>query len=79
MFYIYGTERCGFCDQAKELLESFNITYTYQDVSTDQGLIDMFKMNGWKTVPQIFEEEKYIGGYSELVKYLKKYIMEDRQ
>lgn len=79
MFHIYGTERCGFCDKAKELLESFDILYSYQDVTTDQGLIDMFKMNGWKTVPQIFEEEKYIGGYSELVKYLKKYIMEDRQ
>ena len=73
MFYIYGTSSCGFCDRAKDLLESNNLEYTYQDVTMDQGLIDMFKMNGWKTVPQIFEGEKHIGGFDKL----KKYIMGD--
>jgi len=72
MFYIYGTSSCGFCDRAKDLLESNNLEYTYQDVTMDQGLIDLFKMNGWKTVPQIFEDEKHIGGFDKL----KKYIME---
>jgi len=75
VFYIYGTERCGFCTRAKELLESFNIPYTYQDVTTEQGLLDMFKMNGWKTVPQIFEDDKHIGGFDKL----RKYIMEANQ
>jgi len=75
VFYIYGTERCGFCTRAKELLESFNIPYTYQDVTMDQGLIDMFKMNGWKTVPQVFEDDVHIGGFDKL----KKYIIEDNQ
>jgi len=72
MFYIYGTSSCGFCDRAKDLLESNSLEYTYQDVTMDQGLIDMFKMNGWKTVPQIFEDEEHIGGFDRL----KRYIME---
>lgn len=71
MYYIYGTENCGFCTRAKEILDSKNEEYTYQDVTMDQGLMDMFKMNGWRTVPQVFYNDKHVGGYKELVKYLE--------
>lgn len=71
MYYIYGTSSCKYCDMAKELLDIRNEEYSYQDVSMDQALIDIFKVNGWKTVPQIFKDDKHIGGYTDLVEYLE--------
>ncbi len=71
MYYIYGTEGCKYCTYAREFLESNEEEYTYQDVTMDQGLMDIFKMNGFRTVPQIFKGNVHIGGFSELVEMVE--------
>jgi glutaredoxin 3 len=55
------------------LLESKGIEFTEYQVGKD---IDKDKLeekvgNTVRTVPQIFVDDKYIGGYQELVAYLK--------
>ena len=65
---VYSGPMCGYCDAAKRLLTRNNLSYTEIDVSLKDGLREEMikKSNGRRTVPQIFIEEKHIGGYEEL-------------
>lgn len=77
---IYSTPTCGYCKKAKQLLADNNISYVEYTVGKDctkeqvQALI--VESTGTpmilKTVPQIFIEKQYIGGFDHLVKHLKK-------
>lgn len=71
MVFVYGTPSCRYCDMAKELLKAKRIEYEYVDVTEDEDAEKMFKENGFRTVPQIFEGDKHIGGYTELGHYIK--------
>ena len=65
---IYLTQTCGFCHAAKRLLEERGISYDEIDISSDlesRGEM-MRKSNGMRTVPQIFLNNKHVGGFSEL-------------
>ena len=65
---IYGRRRCEFCDAAKRLLIRNDLKFSEIDVSTKDGLRDEMikKSNGRRTIPQIFFDDKHIGGYQEL-------------
>jgi glutaredoxin len=55
---------------AKELLEAHSQEYT--EIAIDKDNEAKTYVKGFaKTVPQIFHKEQLIGGYEELVKYLK--------
>lgn len=71
MIFVYGTPSCRYCDMAKELLKAKRIEYEYVDVTEDEGAGKMFKENSFRTVPQIFEGDKHIGGFTELDHYIK--------
>jgi glutaredoxin len=62
---------CAFCSKAKKLLFSKGYTFVERDILAD----DSFARMGFTTIPQIFVEEgkvkEHIGGYTELVEYLK--------
>ena len=69
---IYSTPICNFCKLAKNLLESKGIEFTEYQVGKD---IDKDKLeekvgNTVRTVPQIFVDDKYIGGYQELERWM---------
>lgn len=76
MYQIYSKPNCTYCEQAKKLLSSKNIAYeelildvgqekdpakTYIPVSKLKELVPTAK-----TVPQIFQDGKLIGGFNEL-------------
>ena len=65
---IYLTQTCGFCHAAKRLLKERSISYEEIDISSDlEGRDEMMrKSNGIRTVPQIFANNKHVGGFSEL-------------
>ena len=65
---IYTGLRCAHCDWAKELLKKKNINFIEYNIATDPvRREEMFKKsNGARTVPQIFIDEKHIGGNVEL-------------
>ena len=66
---IYTTSYCGYCDKAKNLLRSKNIDFTEIELKTQEDRINLVeKANGRKTVPQIFINDKLIGGYDDLNK-----------
>ena len=78
-YEVYGTPICGYCVQAKRLLEDRELNYRYFDLSNvDEAKQDkLMEIAGFqfRTVPQIFTvedgERKYIGGYTELNESLK--------
>ena len=65
---VYMGPRCNFCDAAKRLLKRNNIPYNEINIALDESKREemLKKSNGAKTIPQIFIDEKHIGGYVEL-------------
>jgi len=69
---IYGRSNCRFCDDAKALLDEKGIEYDYIDLVS--MLLDhrreILRDSGMSTVPIVKVDEIYIGGYTQLEKYL---------
>ena len=65
---MYTGPMCNFCDAAKRLFSRNNLKYEEIDISSKDGLRDEMikKANGKRTIPQIFFDEKHIGGYDEV-------------
>lgn len=65
---VYTSPSCPYCVRAKELLKRRNIPYEEKMISweDEEAWAEMIKRSGMKTVPQIFVDEKCIGGYTEL-------------
>ena len=65
---IYTGPMCNFCSAAKHLLNKKKVSYEEIDIGYDEQKKEemLKKSNGAKTIPQIFIEEKHIGGYVEL-------------
>ncbi len=64
---MYSTTWCGYCVRAKALLDRRGLEYEEivmdDDPAFRQKLLDM---TGRWTVPQIFIDDRAIGGYTEL-------------
>ncbi len=71
---IYSRPTCPFCIQAKNLLQAKNVSY--QDIDIEQNAEKREEMikkaNGKSSVPQIFVDDKLIGGCDDL------YALEDK-
>lgn len=65
---IYTTSYCPYCVKAKLLLKNKNIEFTEIMLDgDDDGRIKLVeKSGGRKTVPQIFINDKHIGGCDDL-------------
>lgn len=66
---IYSTKICPYCVRAKMLLEKREIDYIEYKIDEDHKKYEeMLELsNGRQSVPQIFIDEKHIGGYDDLV------------
>ena len=63
---VYGTRFCPYCVAAKKLLNKKGIRYEDILVSTGEMRREIEQRSGQRTVPQIFINEKSIGGFDEL-------------
>ena len=65
---MYTGPLCNFCEAAKRLLLRNNLEFKEIDISSKEGLMDEMikKANGKRTIPQIFFNDKHIGGYDEI-------------
>ena len=65
---MYSGPLCNFCDAAKRLLLRNNLEFKEIDISSKDGLRDEMikKANGRRTIPQIFFDDRHVGGYIEL-------------
>lgn len=65
---IYSKKNCPYCDWAKALLDNKKVSYLEIFVDQDaEKLSEMIqRSNGRRTVPQIFINDKGIGGFDDL-------------
>ena len=62
---------CGYCHAAKDLLQREGISYQEVDVYKEsEQAQQLLIQSGQRTVPQIFINEKPIGGFTELSQLL---------
>lgn len=67
---VYGKNNCPFCAAAKDELEMRGIHYEYislEEIGKTAAEVTGRKV---KTVPQIYIEGQYVGGYDELMEHL---------
>lgn len=72
MLEIYGRDDCYWCNESKKIALQYKIPVTYCNINVPEHRAKMFEMNpDAKTVPQIWKDGRYIGGYMELVKEIE--------
>jgi len=65
---LYTTDPCGFCRQAKALLESRGLEYDEVNLAKDpKGRADLVARTGQMTFPQLVIGERSLGGFRELL------------
>ena len=72
IYTIYTQSLCGYCVAAKQLMKECGIPYNEISLDNNQDAKNLMKEKGYKTVPQIFDGELNIGGYTELRTFLTK-------
>ncbi|HIK33263.1 MAG TPA: glutaredoxin 3 [Oscillatoriales cyanobacterium M59_W2019_021] len=65
---IYTWSRCPFCIRAKALLDSKGVEYTEYTIDGDEDARDTMseRANGRRSLPQIFINNRHIGGCDDL-------------
>ena len=66
MYRIYTQNNCGYCIAAKNLLDKKGEQYEEIHLEDNPDAKNKLKQDGLRTVPQIWLDEEYIGGYVEL-------------
>ncbi len=71
---VWSKDQCPFCVQAKNLLGSKGIEYEERNITqgtwTKEQLLEAVPTA--RTLPQIFLDDKLIGGFTELRTHLQK-------
>jgi glutaredoxin 3 len=65
---VYTMDYCPYCERAKALLKQRQIPFEEIRVAEedDAAWDALYQRSGMKTMPQIFADEKIIGGFSDL-------------
>ena len=76
MYTVYSKPSCGYCLQAKQLLEMEQLPFEYKQLGTHYSLDELMTLApNAKSFPQIFVVDEngnkdLVGGYAELVEHL---------
>ncbi len=72
MYTIYSKPSCGYCLQAKDLLTMDKLEFEYKQLGTHYDLDELMTLSpNAKSFPQVFKDGVLVGGFSDLVEYLK--------
>ena len=68
---IYTQDNCTYCNSAKREFETRGWNYTSHNIKHTDNYNNLKELlPDVKTVPQIWVDEKHIGGYDELLEWL---------
>ena len=69
---VWSKENCPFCDQAKGLLKMKGIEFEERNINKDWTRDQLLEaVPTARTLPQIFLDDNYIGGFTELRRHLQ--------
>jgi glutaredoxin 3 len=65
---VYSTSVCPYCVRAKQLLERKGVAYQEINLSNEapEVRIELMQRTHHRTVPQIFINDQFIGGFDQL-------------
>ncbi len=65
---IYSTTVCPYCVRAKQLLERKGVAYKEINLSNEapEVRMELMQRTNHRTVPQIFINDQFIGGFDQL-------------
>ena len=64
---VWSKYQCSFCEQAKQLLTQKGILYEERKIGDGWTREDLLEaVPTARTVPQIFLNDEYVGGFTEL-------------
>jgi len=70
---VWSKNQCPYCDQAKNLLKLKGIDYEERNINKDYTREQLLEaVPTARTVPQIFLDDKLIGGFTELKAHFEK-------
>ena len=71
-FLVFTKYRCSYCDRAKTLIEQKGYEHESINIEDDNNIDILLEKNKYaRTMPQIFINDKLIGGYTDLIKYFE--------
>lgn len=70
-FTLYTKATCKYCNMAKALLSKHGYASSEVDIEAVPGLRGIIKAAGYTTVPIIFVNGLYLGGYDDLLERLE--------
>ena len=73
---VYGKKNCPYCQMAKDELTLRGVPFDYIDLEELGKTAAEVTGRKVKTVPQIYIEGNYIGGYDELIAFMNKTILD---
>ena len=69
---LYSNNDCSYCRRAKQLLESRGLRYREVDLAMDDaGRDELVRRTGRMTIPQVLVDCRPIGGFRELVAFMR--------
>lgn len=64
---IYSKANCPYCDRVKDLFEVKGIAYEEIRADLDeQVLADLLARTQWRTFPQVFINDAFVGGFDDV-------------
>ena len=69
-YIIYGKPNCSYCVAAVEFLEHIDVTFDYINLDESPEDLQFIKDNGFTRVPQVFQGDDHIGGYTDLLAHV---------
>ncbi|MDO4289304.1 MAG: glutaredoxin 3 [Eubacterium sp.] len=64
---LYTWPHCPYCNNAKQLLKDKNVAFSDVDIYGNEEMRDaLTEKTGQRTVPYVFIDDEFIGGFSEL-------------
>jgi len=77
---VLTSSSCSYCYSAKNLLQQQGIAFEEIDLQLGgEEAQQLLKQSGQRTVPQIFINDKPIGGYTDLASLIRKNELELNQ
>jgi len=70
---VWSKPNCGYCVKSKSLLKNKGIEYEEKNIAEGHDIQEMLALvPNARTMPQIWIDNKHIGGYDQLELFLKK-------
>ena len=70
VYVVYGKKGCPLCVKSVAMIERFEKIYSYIDIEEDGQALGFLVKQGFKSLPQIYYNDKHIGGYNDLQKHI---------